>query len=368
MKKINIKRNEFVRVLSDGGVFAGRNRAMAALNNVRVTTHQGRIRVESSSNDNYIKVYGVCLEETEDMSFCVSPKELTSYLNLIDDEDVKITFDEEKSMLRVKHSHGTMRTPTYDSKDFPVMQIGDAESKHTLPAQILASWLNTAQQFVLTKNFGTALGGVNLRKDNGNLIAVGADGGLVYMSDCPMKGDESFNVIIPKDGAKVMAAMCANTDEVVLSLYNNALVVNNDDFSLYVKLIDIKYPHLNRLFGLKGQTRFSVNAQAFKQAARRVNAQTVVEERRVKVFFKENELIMSYDYPQAGKNVEESIPCECQAFEVAVTINIDYLLMVLTNYVGEEVVFFHSDNERNPFFFEAEGNGYNTTFLLATMV
>ena len=368
MKKINIYRNELVRVLSEGGVFAGRNRAITALNNVRITTKDGRIRVESSSDNNYIKVYGVCLDGTEDMNFCISPKEITSYLKLVADPEVCLTYDEDKSILKVKHGHGSTKTPTFDPKDFPIMNIQQVSETNTLPANILTTWLNTAQKFIMAKNIGTALGGVNLRAAEGRLTVVGADGGLIYMSECVFNANSDFNIIIPEEGTKVMAAMCANTTEVELSMAENAIVVKNADFALYARLIDVNYPALHRLAGLKGKTCFIVNATSFRQAVNRIISQTAANENRIKIAINANELVMCYDYPQAGKHVEEVVTCDCPNFETQVTVDVNYLLMALTNIIDEDIVFYHDDNERSPFFFESIGENFTSVILLGTMV
>lgn len=367
MKKININRNELVRVLSDGGVFAGRNRAITALNNIRVTTKDGRIRIESSSDNNYIKVYGVCLDGTEDMSFCVSPKEITTYLKLVADPEVTLSFDEEKSMLKVKHSHGSTKTPTYDPNEFPLMNVQSVSEPNVLPANILTTWLNTAQKFIMTKNVGTALGGVNLRASDGKLTVVGADNGLIYMSDCNFNTNSDFNVVIPEDGTKVMAAMCAGATEVELSMAENAIIVKNEDFALYARLVDVKYPALHRLASHKGQTSFTVNATTFRQAVNRILSQTANVENRIKVAINENELVMCYDFPQEGKHVEEVVTCSCPNFETQVTVNVNYLLMALSNIADEDIVFYHDDNERSPFFFESIGENFTSVILLGTM-
>lgn len=367
MKKININRTEFLRLLSDGGVFAGRNRAITALNNVRIMTHNGRVRVESSNSDNYIKIYGSCLDGTEDVSFCVNPKELTSYLNLITDEVINIGVDEEKSMMKLKHSHGTMKTPIFDAKEFPTKPVSEESESCSLPAQRLADWLNTARQFVVDKNIGTSLGGVNLRVVDNKLIIVGADHGLIYMSDCKLEQTMNFNIIIPREGAKVLATMCGGTDVVDLSVVENALIVKNFDFMLVINLVDVRYPDLHRLVTHKGEKTVSVDAMTFKQAARRISAQADVSEHRIKAAFKSGEITLSYDCPQVGKHVEEIIPCECPDFDVPVTISIDYLLMALNSITGDKVVFYHSDNERSPFFFECVGENYSTVILLGTM-
>lgn len=113
MKTIRIKRTEILRLLSEGSVFAGRNRAMKILNNVRITTNRCRMRVESSSEDNYIRVYGSCLEETEDVAFCINAKELSNYISLINDDDITIGVDEDKAIINIKHSNGKMNAPYY---------------------------------------------------------------------------------------------------------------------------------------------------------------------------------------------------------------------------------------------------------------
>lgn len=368
MKKININRNELLRVLSEGGVFAGRNRAITALNNIRVTTKDGRIRVESSSDNNYIKVYGVCLDGTEDMNFCISPKEITTYLKFVADPEVSLTYDEEKSVLKVKHSHGSTKTPTYDPKEFPIMNVQTASDTNVLPANILTTWLNTAQKFIMAKNIGTALGGVNLRATEGKLTVVGADSGLIYMSDCTFDAQSDFNVTIPEEGAKVMATMCAGATEVELSMAENAIVIKNADFALYARLVDVKYPALHRLAGHKGQTCFTVNATSFRQAVNRIISQTAANENRIKITINANELVMCYDYPQAGKHVEEVVTCDCPNFETQVTVDVNYLLMALTNIIDEDIVFYHDDNERSPFFFESVGENFTSVILLGTMV
>lgn len=366
MKKININREEFIRVLTDGSMFAGVNRVIKILDSVKLTTHSGRIKIESSSNDNSIKVYGVCLEGTEDMSFCVNPKEMLGFLSLLGDTDIELTYDEEKSAIKIKHSHGTMKSPVFAPDEFPVANTGETTPEINISTAWLANAIGSATNFVITKNIGTSLGGVNVQITEGKIIVCGADNALIYVTSTPCDNiSEDFNIIIPKTAAQSVAKMLGKTGDVSICRTDNAIIVRNADFGMTCNLVDAKYPNVVALSRHKGQTKFVLPRKELLQAVRRVQGQREADETKTYINFTADGIKMMYDYPQVNKHIEETVPCECPEFSTQFTANIDYLLSALNNYDAEDVVFYHDDNERSPLFFESEGNGGLTTMLLA---
>ena len=146
MENIKINRDELVHLMYDGGVFAGKSKFMPVLDNVCITTKGNRIRIESSDSNNYIRSYGFC-ETTADMSFCVNANELSSYIGLLNDEDITMNYDSDNKQLIIKHANGEINLPTTNANEFPEMKPMKEANKIELSGEVLSEWLNTAGNF-----------------------------------------------------------------------------------------------------------------------------------------------------------------------------------------------------------------------------
>ena len=368
MENIKINRNALVHAMYDGGVFAGKTKIMPVLDNVCITTKGNRIRIESSDRENYIRSYGFC-ETTEDMSFCVNAKELSSYIGLLNEEDITMNYDSDKKQLIIKHANGEINLPTTNASEFPVMKPMKESTKIEISGDVLAGWLTKAGNFAMKGDMGVVLEGIYIYANSKYLGVCGGDHSLIFTARIPNTDNiPDFSVVLPKTSAAIMARMCASSEKVTLVQDENALYIRTDNTIVYSLLLNMKYPNVDSLFRQMSNRQVSIEKTALLQAIKRIESQTVKDEESLHLCCTGSVLELSYDVvSEYSKYLRESVPCEGCPFD-DVIVSIKRIKNILTNYNGEKVLLYRDNSERSPFFFENRYSDSLEFFLLAVMV
>ena len=368
MENIKIKRDELVHVMYDGGVFAGKSKFMPILDNVCITTKGNRIRIESSDSENYIRSYGLC-ETTADMSFCVNANELSSYIGLLNDEDITMNYDSDKKQLIIKHANGEINLPTTNANEFPVMKPIKESTKIELSGEVLSEWLNTAGNFAMKGTIGHVLEGIYIYSNPEFLGVCGGEHSQIFTARIPNTDNiPDFGIVLPKTSASIMARMCSISENVTLMQDENALYIRTDNTIVYSRLLNLKYPNVSFLFNQMGQCHVTIEKSTLLRAVKRIESQTVNENVSLHLHCTGSSLELNYDViSEYSKHLSESIPCDGDAFD-DVILNLKNLKNVLSNYSGDRVLLHHDNSERSPFFFENKHGDTIELFLLAVMV
>ena len=368
MENIKINRNELVHVMYDGGVFAGKSKYMPVLDNVCITTKGNRIRIESSDSNNYIRSYGFC-ETTADVSFCVNANGFSSYINLLNDEDITMNYDSDNKKLIINHANGEIMLPTTNANEFPVMKPMKEATKIELPGEVLAKWLTTAGNFAMKGTNGVVLEGIYIYANPESLGVCGGEHSQIFTARIPNTNNiPDFGIVLPKESASIMARMCATSDKVTLMQDENALYIRTDNTIVYSLLLNLKYPNVAFLFTQIGHCHVTIDKSTLLQAVKRIESQTVKDNVSLHLHCTGSSLELHYDViAEYSKHLSESIPCEGDAFD-DVIVNLKHLRNVLSNYGGDKVVFHHDNSERSPFIFENKRDDSLELFLLAVMV
>ena len=368
MENIKIKRDELVHVMYNGGVFAGKSKFMPVLDNVCITTKGNRIRIESSDSENYIRSYGLC-ETTTDMSFCVNANELSSYIGLLNEEDITMNYDSDKKQLIIKHANGEINLPTTNANEFPEMKPMKEATKIELSGEVLAGWLTAAGNFVMKGTIGHVLEGIYIYSNPEFIGVCGGEHSQIFTARIPNTDNiPDFGIVLPKTSASIMARMCSTSENVTLIQDENALYIRTDNTIVYSRLLNLKYPNVSFLFNQIGQCHVTIEKSTLLQAIKRIESQTVNENVSLHLHCTGTSLELNYDViAEYSKHLSESIPCDGDAFD-DVIVDLKKLRKILSNYRGDKVLLHHDNSERSPFIFEHKYEDSLELFLLAVMI
>lgn len=368
MEKIKINRNALVHAMYDGGVFAGKTKIMPVLDNVCITTKGNRIRIESSDSENYIRRYCFC-EATSDMSFCVNANEFSSYIGLLNEEDITMDYDGDNKQLVIKHANGEIKLPTANSNEFPEMKPMKEVAKIELSGELLSEWLTTAGNFAKKGSLGVVLEGIYIYANKEFLGVCGGEHSQIFTARIPNTDNiPDFGIVLPKASASIMARMCETSEKVTLMQDENAMYIRTDDTIVYSILMNQKYPNVDMLFNQMGRSHATIEKLTLLQAVKRIESQIVKDNVSLHLHCTGSSLELHYDViAEYGKHLSESIPCEGDKFD-DVIVNLKNLRNVLSNYSGDKLLLHHENSERSPFFFENKHEDSLELFLLAVMV
>lgn len=367
MKKIRLDSQEFKSLLRSGSLYAGLRNTMLVLKCVKVTTRGGRIKVESTDNDNFVCVYGRTIE-SDDTCFVVNAKNFASLVSLISDDEIELLYDDSKSKLVIKHSHGKASLPTESTDDYPTIKSIVPDGTVKMSGSLLSEWLGLASNFVETTFNGSALENVNVWADSMNIGVSSGTHSLIFSAKTKNVTDApSFSICLTSTAAQILSKICALYDELSLSYNDRAVFLQTEDCKLYSSLVDIRYPDVSVIFSKVGECKLSVDRDVLLQSLRRISCQMVKESKSLSLTSTGTSLLMTYsDGLGFDKHAEEEVPCRGDAFST-VFVDASKFLKVVNTISSNEVYFSHADSPSAPLLFVNEYEDNKEMYLLAPM-
>lgn len=364
--KIKISKSELVRVLTEGGSFAGKGNIMPILDAVKISVYDGQFSVTSTNTDDYVQSFGIC-ESSTDVEFCVSSKEITSYISSISDDDITLEYDEVKGMLYIAHTNGDVRFKTVSTAEFPSLpSIKDVQSIE-IPSGFLSRWLNVATNFTQNTNGVSVLDGVHICSSFDGIRVFGSDRKSIFIGYMKTSISDEFGLTILPTVIPAMSRLMKNCETVNLCWNDNRMSVRSDSFVLSTKLLEQKYPDLCKFLLMRGDNFVEVDASKMLTACKRIKTQLHDGFNDLCISHADGIMSLRYEVIEYSKHVLEKIKCEGDDFG-EVRININRLINVLNSCTTPTVRAYYSDGKPQPLFIESDYGDYRETYGISPMV
>lgn len=162
----------------------------------------------------------------------------------------------------------------------------------------------------------------------------------VYRSDFKLPKDTS--VVIPARALGEVVRVCQDEKEVKEVLLSDAgdsqLVVRAGDTTIITRRIDGEYPNYEKIIPTKHATSASLDVQQFTKAVKSSSIFARDSANIVRLHVARNLLTISANTPQVGENIVE-VEAKTEGEDGDIAFNSRFLLELLANFPGEELVF-----------------------------
>lgn len=371
--RIEVDKKEFLSLLKNGSVFCGRFKGMTLIyDNVSFATRAGKIRIESTDNENTIRVYGnCCVLDGDDVSFCASPRDMVSILSLIGDDTVTLGVDtDEKNQVTIIHSHGKSKLPCLSSEDFPAIPKSDGETnKVSFDAGLLQRWMSVGLEFVDTGMLRPAMTGVLLKSENGTVSCAASDGHKLFTSDISIGDDvPDFSVIINAGAARVVTKM-PNVGKIEVSVCGGNVTFSGANTTLVSRVIDARFPNVKSVIPPSPSNTMICDRSELVDSVRRLLPSSNANSMLVTVHPGNDVISLNSEDLDFGKSAEETMPCECSSDVQTFGIKGSTFAMVLSCFNDEKCVIKKDSDCNRPILIErTDADGGHDTYLIMPMM
>ena len=299
--------------------------------------------VKFTATDNSQRLEFQVQAEGTDLVPCTMPAAKMLQICAKFPSDAKIEFEVSEGDKSMAFRHGRSRytVVTDDPDKFPSMASEDEETTLSLPERTLLALLSRVRYASSKNDMRYYLMGVLLDVREDRIIAAATDGHRMAVAEEELATGmaEPRQLILPNKGVDELANVLADRDEAVtLNLADNSLRLdlsgNRSGFQTI--LVDGKYPEYQAVIPTDRNASAAVGREALIAATERLAAVSDTKMKGVKLDFGD-ELTVSTENA-AGDTGEEIFGLE-QPLEVAISLNIAYLLETLRNMTGEQIMF-----------------------------
>ncbi len=176
-------------------------------------------------------------------SFTVNGKKLLDIVRILKDEE--ITFELIDNVLTVKQKHSKFKLPTFDANAFPSFPNIENKPKIPLDSLDLIQNLKKISLAIDNNNPKFELNGalINIKSDTTDLV--GTDTRRLSIATIQTSNPQQLSIIVPKKAILEIQKLFLDTITIYYDETN--LIITNDNYYFYTRLINGKYPDYQRI-------------------------------------------------------------------------------------------------------------------------
>ncbi|MCQ2111201.1 MAG: DNA polymerase III subunit beta, partial [Bacteroidaceae bacterium] len=163
--------------------------------------------------------------------------------------------------------------------------------------------------------------------------------------DFHAEGKASF--ILPKRPAALIKALIDNeTESVGISFDNRISVITVHNFRMVSRLIEGRYPNYNSVIPQNNPHKLTIDRQTMVNALKRVSVFSPASSGLVKLRIQEGQLEISTQDLDFSTSANESLACMYEGMPMSIGFKAGFLIDILNNTPGQEIVFQLADPSR----------------------
>lgn len=315
-----------------------RKHTLPILSNVLVHCQKGRAAFVATDLELQVTTW---LDDISpaDVSITVSARKVLDICRSLQ-EGVKLTMDMEDDQLKIKAGKSRFSLQTLPARDFPQLQLPEAEGvRFQIESERLRRLLGRVQFSMAVQDIRYYLNGMLFSINGARITVVATDGHRMAMDSLELEkpATGTLDVILPRKAVLELIKLMGDANTTLdVQLSANQVVFNHTDFELRSKVVDGKFPDYQRVIPVGHDKHFIVNRVLFNQALARASILTNEKFRSVRLAISNQNLrVICRNNEQ--EEAQEELEIEYDNEPVDIGFNVQYLQDLLNN-VGTESV------------------------------
>lgn len=346
--KFTIKRNAFIKKLTDVQRAISSKTAIEILTGLKITVTENSITLTGSDSDisieNEISTddsnYELLIDEPG--SIVLPARFFSEIIKRLPESTFTIEVNEH-FQATITSGQTEYQVNGVDADNYPHLPEIDTNEQLTIPADIMKQVINQTVIAVSTQESRPLLTGVHLTIKDGELHAVATDSHRLSQRKVKLSGAENidYDIIVPGRSLVELSRMIADsTGSLEIQIAENQILFNFDNTAFYSRLLEGMYPDTDRLIPQSSETEIELNAVSLLHAIER--ASLLSHEGRNNVvklsLNSENQTaVLSSNSPEVG-NIEEELQFDkLTGNDIEISFNPDYMKAALQAFGQAEV-------------------------------
>ena len=347
--KFNISSKAFSsRLLDMGRVIVSKN-SVAILECFVFDVKDGKLTIMASDNENTL-VSSVALNEHDgEIRFAVNAKTVQESMKEIPDQPLDIFVNETTFEVTVDYQNGQYKFMGQSAEEYPVPPALEGETTtFRIDSEQLISGIGRALFATADDTLRPVMNGVFFDIKENKLAMVASDGHKLACGEVENVGaSEDGSFILPKKPASLVKALFGNEKaEVGVEFNMRNAVFTTETSTLICRLIEGHYPNYKSVIPNNNPNEAIVNRAGILSALRRMLIFSNVNSSLVKLNFEPSRITISTQDIDFSMSATESLICDYSGTPMSIGFKGTYLMDLLNNMDGEEIVIRLADATR----------------------
>ncbi|HEY1024355.1 MAG TPA: DNA polymerase III subunit beta [Sphingobacteriaceae bacterium] len=282
----------------------------------------------------------LAVESKEEGKVAIPAKILLETLKTLPDQPIAFNIDDSTFAIEISAGDGKYKLSGENGDDFPKIPTVDNASAVNVSASVLSEAINKTLFAVSNDELRPNMTGVFCQLNSDSITFVATDGHkLVRYRRKDAKSPTSSSFILPKKALTLLKSSLPSDDVNVAIEYNNtSAFFRFGNINLICRLIDERFPDYEAVIPLNNPNKLTIERSLFLNCLRRVVIFANKTTHQVRLRINGSELNISSEDIDFANEAHERLSCQYEGADMEIGFNAKFLIEMLNNLDGEEVL------------------------------
>lgn len=284
-----------------------------------------------------------------DARFCINAKTIQDSMKEIAEQPMTFDVNLEDMEITANYQNGRFNIVGQNADEYPKFQISDEEMNTVLlPSDDFLSGISHCIFATGNDEIRQVMNGIYFDIYPDCIVFVATDGRkLVRIKNTAIRNNEHASFILPQKPAVILKNLLPKeSNDVTLEFNSKNAIVKMESTKLICRLIEGRYPNYNSVIPKQNPYRVTIDRQSFISTIKRILIFSSQSSALIKLHLSHNQIIVSGQDLDYSTSAEEKLACEYEGNEINIGFSGTFLLDILNNMVGENVMIELADPSR----------------------
>jgi DNA polymerase III subunit beta len=306
------------------------------------------------------------VEAKESGSMAVPAKILMDTLRNLPEQPVTFSIDEDHFSLEISSDNGRYKLSCENAVDFPKLPVVSDGVSVEISSDALASAIGKTIFATSNDELRPAMTGVYMSLDNAHTTFVATDGHrLIRYQRLDVVAKGKHAIIIPRKALNLLRTTLPSENVTVSIEFNQSnAFFHFRNIKMICRLIDERYPDYQNVIPLDNDNHIALGRQELISSLKRISIYANRTTNQVRLKITGSEIQISAEDLDFANEASERLACEHDGEDIEIGFNARFLVEMLNNMDGEEVVLQLSEPNRAGLLVPKESETSESTLML----
>ena len=308
-----------------------------------------KLSITASDNETTLDTSMEVIESDENFQFAISSKTLLDAIKELPEQPITFDINAQTMEVTIQYMNGKYSMVGQAADEYPMAAfMGESAVSFTLESDTLLSGINRTVFATADDELRPVMNGIYFDIYTDYVTLVASDGHkLVRYKLLNVKGEEKAAFILPKKPAVLLKNLLAKeVGEIKITFDDRNATFEMPNHRMICRLIEGRYPNYNSVIPQNNPFKITIDRAAILSALRRVSVFSSQSSSLIKLRMNNNELLISAQDIDFSTSAEEKLTCSYEGNPMSIGFKATFLMDILSNINGQDVVIEVSDPSR----------------------
>lgn len=309
----------------------------------------GTLSITASDTETTMVTSVEVTESDSDGRIAITARTLLDAMKEIPEQPLTFNIDDKTLEVIVQYMNGQYSVMGQNADEYPqAATLSDSAVHVNIPADTLLNGINRTLFATADDELRPVMNGIYFDITPENITMVASDGHkLVKNQNLTIKGSEKAAFILPKKPANLLKNILTKEESSVnINFDERHAVITLAKYRMVCRLIEGRYPNYNSVIPQNNPYKITIDRAVLLSALRRVSVFSSQSSSLVKLRLEASKLIISTQDIDFSTSAEETLSCLYEGAPMSIGFKAPFLIDILNNTPGQDVVIELADPSR----------------------